>query len=179
MKRIIPFAACAAGIVVIIVLMPWFNATQRVGAHITRGEAEAIADAAARQLGIPVDQTSANLTWTNSAQLEKELENDPARQRSAQSDPVIGPRLGAYRRAYYRPGRGKVVPWGDVTVDSRTGEVLTVPRRLVAEDKGANLTEAQLRPRADQFVHSRHFTAAPNPQFESARPTIGPSRTDR
>src|SRR5258708_6138381 len=178
MRRIIPFAAFAAGIVVIVVLMPWFNAAQPVGAHITRGEGEAIADTAARQLGIPVDQTSANLTWTNSAQLEKELENDPAGQRSARSDPVIGPRLGAYRRAYYRPGRGKSVPWGDVTVDSRTGQVLTARRRLMPEDKGANLTEAQLRPRADQFVHSRNFPGAPNPQFESARPTVGRSRTD-
>jgi len=54
MRRIIPFAACVAGIVVIVVLMPWFNAAQPVGAHITRGEGEAIADTAARQLGIPV-----------------------------------------------------------------------------------------------------------------------------
>ena len=178
MRRIIPFAACLAGILVIVYLMPWFNAAQPVGAHITRGEAAAIADAQARKLGIPVDQTSANLTWTNSAQLEKELENDPARQRSAQSDPVIGPRLGAYRRAYYRPGLGKFVPWGDVTIDSRTGQVLTARRRLMPEDKGANLTEAQLRPRADQFIHSRNFPGAPNPQFESARPTVARSRTD-
>src|SRR5258708_38304764 len=97
MKRIIPFAACAAGIVVIVVLMPWVNAAQPVGAHITRGEAEAIADAAARQLGIPADQTSANLTWTNSAQLGKELEKRPTRQRSAPDDPAIGRRLGDYR----------------------------------------------------------------------------------
>src|ERR1700686_807993 len=105
MKRIIPFAACAAGILVLVYLMPWFNAAQPIGGHITRGGAGKLADAQARKLGIPVDKTSANLTWTDSPILEKELENNPARRRSAQSDPVIGPRLGAYRRAYYRPGR--------------------------------------------------------------------------
>ena len=99
--------------------MPWFNAAQPVAAHLTRGEAAAIADAEARKLGIPVDHTSANLTWTDSQILEKELGNDPDRRRRAQSDPVIGPRLGAYRRAYYRPGREKFLPWGDVTIDPR------------------------------------------------------------
>src|SRR5207245_6632887 len=36
----------------------------------------------------------------------------------------------------------------------------------------------QLRPRADAFVRSRTFRGAPNPQFESARPTEYLSRTD-
>jgi len=178
MKRVIPFAACAAGVLVLIYVMPWFNGAQPIGGRITRGEAERIADAQARKLGIPVDKTSANLTWTDSSILEKELESSPARRRAAQSDPVIGPRLGGYRRAYYRPGREKYFPWGDVTVDSRTGEAIMARKRLLPEEKGANLTEVQLRPRADQFVHSRTFAGAPNPQYESARPTVLRSRTD-
>jgi Stage II sporulation protein E (SpoIIE) len=178
MKRVIPFAACAAGILALVYLMPWFNAAQPAGARITRGEAERLADAEARRLGIPVDRTSANLTWTDSPILEKELEKNPDRRRSAQSDPVIGPRLGAFRRAYYRPGREKYFPWGDVSVDPRTGQAITARKKLLPEDKGVSLTEAQLRPRADQFAHSRVFEGAPNPQFESARPTVLRYRTD-
>ncbi|MEO6259947.1 MAG: SpoIIE family protein phosphatase, partial [Thermoanaerobaculia bacterium] len=38
--------------------------------------------------------------------------------------------------------------------------------------------EAQLRPRADAFVHSRIFPGAPDPQFESARPGLMRNRSD-
>jgi hypothetical protein len=178
MKRLIPYLAFTAGIIVIVCLMPWFNSAQPAGARITRRQATAIADAQARKLGIPVDQSQVNLTWYESLLFDKELGKDPERRRAAQKDPVIGPRLGAYRRAYYRPGRGKSVPWGDVTVDARTGEVVTARRRLLPEETGATMTEAQLRPRSDRFVNSRSFPGAPNPQFESARPTVMRSRTD-
>ncbi len=178
MKRFIPLLACAAGIAVVVLLMPRFNAAQPIGARITRGQAAAIADAQARQLGIPVDQAQKNLTWTRSAIYEKELSGDAARRRAAQADPTVGPRLGSYRRAYYRAGKGKYLPWGDVVVDAHTGAVLTARRRLLPEDVGASPAEAQLRPRADAFVHSRAFPGAPNPQFESARPTAQRHRAD-
>lgn len=178
MKRILPYLACAAGIAVIVLLMPRFNAAQPAGARVTRGQAADIADAQARQLGIPVDQAQKNLTWTSSAIYEKELSNDAVRRRAAQADPTVGPRLGAYRRAYYRPGKGKYLPWGDVVVDARTGAVLTARRRLLPEDVGASPAEGQLRARADAFVRSRIFPGAPNPQFETARPTAQRHRAD-
>ena len=35
MKRAIPFAVCLAGILGLVYLMPWFNAAQPAGAHLT------------------------------------------------------------------------------------------------------------------------------------------------
>src|SRR4051812_1886348 len=71
-----------------------------------------------------------------------------------------------------------MVPYGFIVVDQRTGAVLMARRTLRAEETGARLTEAQLRPKADAFVHSREFPGAPSPQFEDARPNVLRSRTD-
>jgi hypothetical protein len=178
MKKVLPYLACVLGIGVLVVLMPRFNAAQPQGIRLTRSDAVPIADAQARQLGIPVDRSWSVLSWTTSTLLDKELGPKPDLRRRAADDPVIGPRLGGYRRNYYRRGLEKSVPYGYVVVDRRTGAVLMARRISRAEETGARLTEAQLRPKADAFVHSREFPGAPSPQFEDARPNVMRSRTD-
>jgi len=178
MKKVLPYLACVLGIVVLVVLMPRFNAAQPQGIRLTRSDAVPIADATARQLGIPVDRSWTVLSWANSTLLDKELEPKPELRRRAADDPVIGPRLGGYKRVYYRRGLEKSVPYGYVVVDQRTGAVLMARRTSRAEETGAHLTEAQLRPKADAFVHSREFPGAPSPVFEDARPSVMRSRTD-
>lgn len=178
MKRALPYLACILGIAVLVVLMPRFNAAQPHGIRLTRADAVPIADAEARQLGIPVDRSWSILSWANSALLDKELEPKPDLRRRADDDPVIGPRMGGYKRVYYRQGLEKTTPYGYVVVDQRTGAVLMARVWARAEETGAHLTEAQLRPRADAFVHSRSFPGAPSPQFEDARPNVMRARTD-
>jgi hypothetical protein len=178
MKKVLPFLACVAGIVLLVFLMPRFNAAQPQGIRLTRSDAVPIADAQARQIGIPVDKSWSVLSWANSTLLDKELEPKPELRRRAADDPVIGPRLGGYKRVYYRRGLEKSTPYGYVVVDARTGAVLMARRVARAEQTGAHLTEAQLQPQADAFVHSHNFPGAPSPQFEDARPNVLRSRTD-
>ena len=178
MKRALPYLACLAGIVALVVLIPRFNDAQPQGIRLTRSDAIPIADAAARSLGIPVDQSWSVLSWAGSTLLDKELEPKPALRRRANGDPVIGPRLGGYKRVYYRRGLEKSSPYGYVVVDQKTGAVLMARRQSRPEQTGARLTEAQLRPQADAFVHSRVFPGAPSPQFDDARPNVLRTRTD-
>jgi hypothetical protein len=178
MKKVLPYLACVLGIVALVLLMPRFNAAQPQGIRLTRSDAVPIADAAARQLGIPVERAWSVLSWTNSALLDKELEPKPELRRRAVADPVIGPRLGGYRRNYYRRGLEKTVPYGYVIVDQRSGAVLMARRMARAEETGARLTESQVKPKADAFVNSREFPGAPSPQYEDARPNVMRSRTD-
>ena len=178
MRRLAPLFALIAGLVLLYVLIPRFNAAQPRGIRLRREDAVPLADRAAKQLGIPVEKSWASLTWTLSAMLSKELESDAGRQRRASEDSVLGPRLGAYRRVYYRRGLEKNPPYGLVVIDRTTGEVLSERLQLRAEEAGAQATEAQLRPRADAFVRSRSFRGAPSPQFESARPVVYRSRSD-
>ena len=178
MKKVLPYLACALGVVVLVVLMPRFNAAQPQGIRLTRSDAVPIADAQARQIGIPVERAWAVLSWANSTLLDKELEPKPELRRRAGDDPVIGPRLGGYKRVYYRRGLEKTTPYGYVVVDQRTGAILMARLQLRPEEAGAHATEAQLRPLADAFVHSRNLPGAPSPQFEDARPNVMRSRTD-
>jgi hypothetical protein len=178
MKRIVPWLAFVAGVVALVLLMPLFNAAQPKGIRLTRSDAVPIADAAARSLGIPVDKSWSTLSWTDSPLLDKQLQPTPDLRRRAEDDPVIGPRLGGYHRLYYRRGLEKTQPYGDVTVDAKSGEVSAARLRLRIEEAGAKATEEQLRPRADEFVRTRKLPGAPNPVFESARPTVMRQRTD-
>jgi len=178
MKRFLPFAAFVAGLVLIVVLTPRFNAAQPVGIRLTRSDAAKIADAEALRMGIPVDEAWTSLSWADSPHVGKELESKPDIRRRAADDPVLGPRLGGYKRTYYRRGVEKFQPYGYVVVDQRTGAILMERKLLKFDETGAKLTEAQLRPRADTFVHSRSFPGAPSPQFEQARPNVMSSRTD-
>ena len=178
MKKILPYLACVIGIAVLVILIPRFNDAQPQGIRLTRADAVPIADAEARQIGIPVDRAWTVLSWQDSPLLNKELEPKPDLRRRAVDDPVIGPRLGGYKRIYYRRGLEKNIPYGYVVVDHRTGAILMARRQRRAEETGARLTEAQVRPLADAFVRSHSFPGAPSPQFEDARPNVMRSRTD-
>lgn len=177
MRRLVPFLAFAGGAIVLVTLLPLYDAVQpRV--EITRGEAKRIADEEARKLGIPVGNAWSNMVWVGAPHLDRELESDPERHRRAAEDPVIGPRLvGGYQVGYYRRGLEKQNPYGHVYV-SGEGEILAARRRQRPEEPGANATEAQLRQRADAFVHSRALPGAPGAVFDSARPNVLRSRTD-
>ncbi len=178
MKRVAPFIACLIGVTAIVLLLPRFNVAQPAGIRLTRGEAMAIADTAAKQLGIPVDKSWPILTWAGSPLLEKELAKNPELRRRANSDPVIGPRLGGYKRTYFRHGVTKFSPYGQVVVDEDNGHVLMARLEHLDEETGARPTEAQLRPRADAFIRSRQLPGAASPQFESAKSNPLRSRTD-
>jgi Stage II sporulation protein E (SpoIIE) len=178
MKRFAPLVACVVGLVALVLLVPWFNSAQPVGIRLTRGDAQPIADRAARQLGVPVDQAWSTLTWANSTPLEDELGKHPERRRTANDDPVIGPRLGGYHATYFRRGLEKFTPFGDVVVSAQTGEITAARTRMRDEETGARLTEAQARTRADAFVSTHKLPGAPSPKFEDARPTVLRNRTD-
>jgi serine phosphatase RsbU (regulator of sigma subunit) len=178
MKRYAPFAACIAGTIVIILLLPRFNAAQPRGLALTRNDARAIAKRAARDVGVPVDQAWETVTWRSSFLLSKELRGQPQRRPAALADPVLGPRLDSYFIHFYRTTKEKGNGYGWVFVNGRNGDVVGARRFYRDEESGPHLTEAQLRPRADAFVHSRSFPGAPSPQFESARSTVIRNRTD-
>ena len=177
MKRLVPYLAAAAGVIALLLLLPVYRSAQPKGIQITRGDAREIADRAAREVGIPVDRAWATLVWWPSPILNKELRNHPQQEKSW-DDPVLGPRLDAYRITYYHVGKDKYPPQGHVHVDGRTGRVVAARLRLRPEDTGKNATEAQLRSRADAFVKSHVFPGAPSPVFESARPNVLRGRTD-
>jgi len=176
-KRYVLFGAFLGGIILLAVLIPLYRTGQPAGVRITRGEAKAIADAEARKIGIPVDKSWSNETWTASQLLDKEFQNDEARRARASHDAVLGPRMGAYKITYYRRSLEKNPPYGTVNV-SGDGRVLAARILKRPEDPGGQPTEAMLRAQADAFVKSRVIPGAPNPQFESARPTVARSRTD-
>jgi len=177
MKRLLPWFIAAAGVVLILLVVPVYRPGQPHGISVTRPEARHIADRGAREVGISPEKTWSTLVWWPSPILEKELRDHP-RRAEAWDDPVLGPRLNAYRATYYDRVKDKFPPHGVVHVGGQRGEVTAALLRLRPEDKGANATEAQLRPRADAFVRSRAFRGAPSPQFESARPTVQRARTD-
>jgi hypothetical protein len=178
MRKLVPYLAFLAGVIALAALMPRFNAAQPRGIRLTRSDAVPLADRAARELGIPADRAWASLSWAGSPLLDRELSPKPELRRRAEDDPVIGPRLGGYHRVYYRRGLEKTQPYGDVTVDAKSGEISAARLRLRSEQAGAKLSEAQLRPRADEFVRTHKLRGAPNPVFESARPSLLRQRTD-
>src|SRR5438874_707872 len=102
MKRYAPYFASIAGMAVLMLLLPRFNVAQPRGIRLTRAEAITAADAQARRLGIPVEKAWSVLVWEDSRLLENELQSDPESRRKAIDDPVLGPRLGSYRRVHYR-----------------------------------------------------------------------------
>jgi hypothetical protein len=178
MKRLAPWVLCATGILALWLLIPRFNTSQPLGIRLTRAQASDLADREARRIGIPVDGSFATLTWVSSPLLDQELEKKPNLRKRAAQDPVIGPRLGGYRKVYYRTGLEKFPPYGQVVVSDRTGEVLMARRRYRNEEVGPRLTEEQARPIAEAFVRSRTIPGAPSPTFEDARPTMQRNRTD-
>ena len=178
MKRLSSYLACVAGLVVLACLLPLFSASQPRVVRLTRAQALKIGDAEARRIGIPVEKAWSTITWVGSPLLDQELDSDPTRRRAAGSDPVIGPRMGGYRVAYYRKELEKTVPYGDIYITGDTGEVMGERRRMRNEEAGAQVTEQQLRERADALIRSRKFAGSPSVKFESARPTVQRNRTD-
>jgi hypothetical protein len=179
MKRLSPWLAFAGGIIVLALVLPLFLPAQPHDVRVTRTDAQRIADEAAAQLGVAPHKLWSAMSWKTSPMLDRELERDPKRREKAADDPVIGPRLGAYHVNYYQHKVSKFpASYLFVMVSGRTGEVISSRLRPRADVAGTHPTEQQLRLRADAFVHSRAFPGAPNPQFESARPTILRTRTD-
>src|SRR5689334_11887421 len=107
MRRFVPLIACVAGTVIVLLLLPLFNAGQPAGIRLTRADARAIGEAAARDVGIPVDRSWEIVTFRGSQLINKELRDDPRRRIAAFNDPVVGPRLGSYFIHFFRRGRGK------------------------------------------------------------------------
>lgn len=176
-KRLVPLLALIAGAVALWLVLPLYTPAQPQGAAVTRPDARATANRAAEEVGIPVERSWTTLIWYPSQILDKALREHPQRE-AAWLDPVLGPRLNAYRLTYYHLDKDKFPPQGYVHVSGRSGEVTGARSRLRAEDAGAKATEDQLRPVADAFVKSRTFPGAPAPRFESARPTVLRGRTD-
>src|SRR6185436_13704422 len=162
MKRLLPWALAVAGIAVILLVLPVFQPAQPRGISITRGEARQLADRGAREVGIDPSRTWSTLNWWPSQILVRELRNHP-RRAEAWNDPVLGPRLNAYRVMYYDFVRDKNPPDGLVYVGGLTGQVTAARRLLRPEKPGANATEAQLRPRPVAAVRVRASGRRPRP----------------
>jgi hypothetical protein len=177
MKRIVAISAFLLGLVALALLFPQFDTANPADVSISREQARAIADREAAKLGVPLKDAWAVTIWEDSPLIDQELQNSPDLRRAAKNDPVIGPRLGGYRTQYFHRTREKFPELGFVVVGPH-GETYGARRRFRNERAGANPTAAELRGRADAFIHSRLFPGAPNPQFESARPTVLRSRTD-
>jgi len=177
MKRLLPWLIAAAGIIVILLVLPLYQPGQPHGIATTRGDARAKADDAIRQLGFAPEKAWSTVVWSPPGILLKELRHHP-RRAEAWDDPVLGPRLDAYRVTYWDRQREKFPSLATVYVGGMRGDVTGAVVRPRPEEKGATATEAQLRPRADAFVRSRVFRGAPSPQYESARSTVLRARTD-
>ena len=74
MRRYLPLIAAIAGVIALVLVLPLYQPAQPRGIAITRGDARAIADRAAAQVGIPVERTFATLVWFPSPILVKELQ---------------------------------------------------------------------------------------------------------
>jgi Stage II sporulation protein E (SpoIIE) len=179
MKRLLTLIACAAGVAALLFLLPLFDPQQPRGVRITRADARAIADRAARNLGIDVDKTWSAVSWENHNLLENELKTNPELRRKAGLDPIVGPRMLAYRIVYFYDGKPKFPQAADVYVDPRTGEVIGARRRVQNEDPAPAATDEEVRRAADRFVSSRRLPGVANPQFDSLRPTVFRNRVDR
>ncbi|HXI14245.1 MAG TPA: PP2C family protein-serine/threonine phosphatase [Thermoanaerobaculia bacterium] len=177
LRRIAPYLLFLAGLFGIVLLLPRFLGVQPHGLSITRAEAQAMADREAKKSGIPIERSWRVLTWEPSPYLDMEFAGKPDLRRRAESDPVVGPRLGGFRVHYFRIGLEKFPSFGRVLI-GRTGQLLGVRRYGRPEQAGANPTADSLRGKADAFVHSQRFPGAPAVQFEAVRPTILRARTD-
>jgi hypothetical protein len=158
-------------------LLPRFEASQPRGLAVTRPMAVEIADGEARRLGIPVERAFRVETWEDNLLVEQETAGDSRVRRGLDGDPVVGPRLGAYRVTYFRRGLEKFPEFGYVLV-GKAGAVLGARVRARAEEKGARPSEADVRPIADRFVASRSFAGAPRPEYDGARPNVLKDRVD-
>jgi serine phosphatase RsbU (regulator of sigma subunit) len=166
-----------AGAAVLALVLPPLGIAQPRGLAITRGEARRIADAEVRTLGVDISRTWPMLRWEPSDILEKELASDPARRRAADSDPVVGQRLGAFHVYYFRRGLEKNPEKAYVEV-GRRGEILSARIKARNEEPAPAADLAVLRRRADAFVATHALPGSPAPVFDSVRPTVLGKRVD-
>ena len=138
MKRYVPLIACLAGAILVLLLLPKFNGGQPAGLRLTRGDARAIGETAARDIGIPVDKAWEIVSFRGSPLINKELRGAPERRRAAIDDPVIGPRLGNYFIHFFRRGVGKYPEYGYVFISGRNGETIGARSFLRDEEAGAH-----------------------------------------
>jgi serine phosphatase RsbU (regulator of sigma subunit) len=168
--------AGVVGIAIIAWAIPILNDAQPHGIEISRAEARAIADEAARGLDVPVDESWPVLSWIRSELLEHELAERDLRE-EASLDPVMAPRLRGYVVRYFRVG-GEKYPLHGLVVVGRDGTVQEARRYSRSEESGASPSIDDLRPLADDFVASRSFPGVNELEFVSAHPTVYRSRVD-
>jgi len=174
--RLLTVAAFFAGTIALYFLFPLFDAPLPHGLSITREQARAAADEAAREVGIPIEQSWTVLGWEAAPILEEQYRHDPALRKRAVEDPAVGPRIAGFRATYYRPGLEKFPPHGVVIVGV-DGRILGARSFARAEEEGPHPTPEELQPRADAFVEGG-LPGAPSPIFDSARPNVLRTRTD-
>ena len=149
MKATRALALGVLGAAALVALLPRFETAQPRGLALTRPAAVEIADAEARRLGIPIDKAFRVETWDESLLVEQEVAGDAATRLALERDPVVGPRLGAYRVTYFRKGLEKYPEFGYVLV-GKDGVVLGARVRARAEETGGRPTEAEVRAAADR-----------------------------
>jgi hypothetical protein len=179
MKRFAPLVACVLGLAALLALQPIFDPPQPRGTKLTAEDARAIADREIAKLGVDVSKTWSVAALENHVLLEDEYKGQPDVRRKASDDPVVGPRLVAYKIVYFYNGQPKFPNAGDVFVDPRSGEVIGARRRVQNEAPARAITDDQARAFADRFITSRKLPGVANPQFEDVRPTVYRNRTDR
>lgn len=177
MKRMILYiAASVAGVAGLFWALPVVDDAQPHGIDVSRAEARAIADEAAREMGIPVDDSWPVQYWARSQFLDRVLGDHDLRQ-EAELDPGVRPRLGGYITQYFRIGREKNPSFGYVIV-GRDGAVQEIRRIERAETAGESPTEEALREDAARRVASLPIPRADRLEFLSAHPTVHRSRVD-
>ena len=156
--------------------LPIVDDAQPRGIHVTREQAREIADQAARQHGIEVDDAWVVTYWATSPFLEERLAEEGSRE-DAERDPFLAPRLGGFATQYYRLGQEKNPPYGYVIV-GRDGKVQELRRFERGEVPGARPEAEDLRPIADALVASREFAGTNELEFQSVHPTVHRDRAD-
>jgi hypothetical protein len=68
--------------------------------------------------------------------------------------------MRTYRITYYSRSEVKFPPVGFVSIGGERGSIVSARRIFRPEDAGKTMTEAELRPKADEFVRSRQSRAA-------------------
>lgn len=177
MKATKALALGLPGAAALLLLLPYFESAQPRGLSVTRPMAVAAADVEAVRLGIPVEDAFRVETWEENYLVEQEVAADARVRRALEADPVVAPRLGAYRVTYFRRGLEKYPEHGYVLV-GKDGRILGARRRARNEEKGASPPEAAVRADADRFVASRSFAGAPRPEYDGARPNVLKERVD-
>jgi hypothetical protein len=178
MKRYFPLIACAVGVAALFALLPLFDPPQPRNVSITREQARAAADGAARKLGVKLEDTWSVVSWENHGLLENQFKGKPELRRQAGVDPIVGPRMVAYFIPYFYKGRTKLRA-ADIYVSPDTGAIIGARRFVPFEDAAPAFTDDAARREADRFLAAQRLPGVANAQFDDVRPTVWRNRTDR